>query len=32
MDWQGMFDPENSFWVFWDKVFDVCVLAILWLV
>ncbi|MDD7201100.1 MAG: YesL family protein [Sphaerochaetaceae bacterium] len=32
MDWQGMFDPENSFWNFWGKVFDVCLLAILWLV
>ena len=32
MDMQGMFDPENSFWNFWNKVCDVCFLALLWLV
>lgn len=32
MDVNGMFDPENSFWSFMNKVCDVCVLSVLWLV
>lgn len=31
MRWNGLFDPENSFWTFMNKVTDVCFLSLFWL-
>lgn len=32
MTWRDAFDPQNRFWNFMDKVTDVCLLSVLWLV
>lgn len=31
MDWNGIFNPENSFWTFMGKLYDLLILWLLWL-